>query len=61
MYVYVMTIYDVYIMTISDIVEGLDSSFYPSGLGLKRLRAIPSSSSGFCYELIDSIISFLVI
>ena len=44
-----------------DIVEGLDSFFHPSEVGPQLLRAMPSSSFGFYYELIDSIISFLVI
>ena len=43
------------------IIEGLDSSFHPSKVGPQLSRVIPSSSFEFCYEIIDSIIPFLVI
>ena len=42
-------------------IEGLDSSFHASRVGPQISRAILFSSFGFCYELIDSIISFIVI
>lgn len=44
-----------------DIVEGLDSSFHPSWAGPQLSMSMPSSSFGFCYDLIDSIISSLFI
>ena len=44
-----------------NIVEGFDSSFHSSRVGPQLSRAMPTSSFGFCYELIDSIMSFLVI
>ena len=44
-----------------NIVEVLDSSFHPCRVGSQLSREIPSSCFAFCYDLIDSIISFLVI
>ena len=42
-----------------DIVEGLDSSFHPSGVGPQLPRAMPSSSLRTCYEVNDFFISLL--